>query len=104
MSPGKESSYSNVLLRSAAINIYEELCSLGVLGLSDIHHLSKPDDSVLEKFKSQLTQDEKGCHETNLILKEGQSKLKKNQSWGPWQTEKSGEKPSARAREVQSRG
>ena len=35
MSPGQESSCSNVLLRRAAINTYEELCSLDVLGLSD---------------------------------------------------------------------
>ena len=93
MSPGKESSYSNVLLRTAAINTYQERCSLDVLGLSDTHHLSKPDDVVLEKFKSQLTQDENGCYDTNLIWKEGQRKLKYN---------KSGEKSSARAREVQS--
>ena len=31
MSPGKDSSYSNVLLRTAAINTYKELCSLDVL-------------------------------------------------------------------------
>ena len=43
MSPVKESSYSNVLLGTAAINTYEELCSLDVLELPDTHHLSKPD-------------------------------------------------------------
>ena len=75
MSSRKESSYSNVLLRTAAINTYEELCSLDILGLSDTHHLSKLDDVVFEKFKRQLTQDENGCFETNLIQKEGQSKL-----------------------------
>ena len=80
MSPGKESSFSNVLLRTAAINTYEELCSLNVLGLSDTHHLSRPDDVVLEKFRSQLTQDENGCCETNLIWNERQSKLKKNKA------------------------
>ena len=31
MSPGKDSSYSNVLLRTAALNTYKELCSLDVL-------------------------------------------------------------------------
>ena len=31
MSPGKDSSYSNELLRTAAINTYKELCSLDVL-------------------------------------------------------------------------
>ena len=31
--------------------------------LSDTQHLSKPDGIVLEKFKSQLTQDENGCRE-----------------------------------------
>ena len=80
MSPVKESSYSNVLFGTAAINTYEELCSLDVLELSDTHHLSKPDDVVLEKFKSQLTQDENGCYQTNLIWKEGQSKLKNNKT------------------------
>ena len=80
MNPGKESSYSNVLLKTAAINTYEELCSLDVLGLSETYHLSKPDDVVLEKFKSHLTQDENGCYETNLIWKEGQSKLKNNKA------------------------
>ena len=80
MSPGKESSYSNALLRTAAIKTYEELCSLDVLGLSDTHHLSKPDDVVLEKFKSQLTQDENRCYKTNLIWKEGQTKLKNNKA------------------------
>ena len=80
MSPGKDSSYSNVLLRTAAINTYEELCSLDVLELSGTHHLSKLDDVVLKKFKSQLTQDENRCYETNLIWKEGQSKLKSNKA------------------------
>ena len=80
MSPGKESSYSNVLLRTASINTYEELCSLDILGLLDKHHLSKPDDVVLEKFKRQLTQDKNRCHETNLIWKEGQSKVKNNKA------------------------
>ena len=51
MSPGKESSYSNVLIRTAAINAYEELCSLDVLGLSDTHHLSQPDDLVWGNLK-----------------------------------------------------
>ena len=79
MSQGKESSYSNVLLRTAVINTYEERCSLDVLGLPDTHHLSKPDDLVLEKF-SHLTQDENGCYETNLIWKERLSKLKNNKA------------------------
>ena len=70
MSPGKESSYSKVLLRTAAISTYEELCSLDVIVLSDTHHLSKPDNVVLKVFKSRLTQDENGCYETNLIWKE----------------------------------
>ena len=74
--PVKESSYSNVLLRTAAINTYEELCSLDVVGLSDTQHLSKPDDVVLEKFKSQLTQNENGCCETNLIWKEDKANSK----------------------------
>ena len=47
MSPGKGSSYCNVLLRTAAVNTYEELCGLDVLGFSDTHRLSKPDDVVL---------------------------------------------------------
>ena len=51
MSPGKESSYSNVLFRTAAINTYEELCSLDVLGLSDTHYLSKPDDVFWRSLK-----------------------------------------------------
>ena len=76
MNPGQESRYSNVLLRAAAINNYEELCSLDVLRLSDIHHLSKPDDIVLEKFKSQLTQHENRCHEINLIWKKDQANSK----------------------------
>ena len=52
MSPGKEKSYSNVIHRTAAINTCEEPYSLGVLGLSDTHHLSKPDDVVLENLKA----------------------------------------------------
>ena len=59
MSPGKEIIYSDVLFRTAAINTCEKLCSLDLLRLSDTHHLRKPDDVVLEKFKSQLTQNEK---------------------------------------------
>ena len=82
MSLGKESSYSNVLIRTAAINAYEELCSLDVLGLSDTHHLSQPDDLVLEKFKSQLTQDEHRCYETSLIWTEGQRKFKNKKTEG----------------------
>ena len=65
-----------MLLRTAAINTYEELCSLDVLELSDTHHLRKLD----YVDKSQLTQDESRCYETNLIWKEGQSKLKNNKA------------------------
>ena len=65
-----------MLLRTAAINTYKELCSLDVLELSDTHHLRKLDDVD----KSQLTQDESRCYETNLIWKEGQSKLKNNKA------------------------
>ena len=50
MSPEKESSHSNVLLITAAINTYEEPCSLDVKGLSDTHHLRKPIGVVLEKL------------------------------------------------------
>ena len=53
-------SYSNVLLKTVAINTYEEHYNPNVLGLSCTHHLSKPDDVGLEKFESQLTQDENG--------------------------------------------
>ena len=74
MNPERESSHSNVLLKTASINTYEELFSLDVLELLAIHHLSKPDDVVLENFKSQLTQDENGRYETSLIWNEGQSK------------------------------
>ena len=68
-----------MLLTAAAINTYEELCSLYVLGLSDTHHLSKPDNVVLEKFKSQLTPDEKDVMRQGLFgqSKEGQSKKDK---------------------------
>ena len=76
VNPRKESSYFNVLLRTAAINTYEELCSNDVLGLSDTHHLSKSDDVVLQKFKRQLTQVENRYYEINLIWKEGLKKLK----------------------------
>ena len=34
----------------------------------------------MEKFKRQLNDDENGCYETNLLWKEGQSKLKNNQA------------------------
>ena len=47
---GKKSSHSNVLLITAAINTYEEPCSLDVKGLSDTHHLRKPIGVVLEKL------------------------------------------------------
>ena len=76
VNPRKESSYFNVLLRTAAINTYEGLCSNDVLGLSDTHHLSKYDDVVLQKFKRQLTQVENRYYEINLIWKEGLKKLK----------------------------
>ena len=71
-----------MLIRTAAINAYEELCSLDVLGLSDTYHLSQPDDLVLEKFKSQLTQDEHRCYETSLIWIEGQRKFKNKKTGG----------------------
>ena len=48
--------------------------------MPDTYHLSKPDDVVLEKFNSQLTQDETGCYQTNLISKEGQRKVKSNRA------------------------
>ena len=37
-------------LITAAINTYEEPCSLDVKGLSDTHHLRKPIGVVLEKL------------------------------------------------------
>ena len=48
--------------------------------MPDTHHLSKPNDVALEKFNSQLTQDENGCYQTNFISKEGQRKLKNNRA------------------------
>ena len=51
MSPGKESSYYNLLFRTAPINTYEELCSLDVLRFSDTYFESKPDDVVLKNLK-----------------------------------------------------
>ena len=74
MSQAKESSHSNVLLKTVSINTYEKLFSLDVLELLAIHHISKLDDIVLENFKSQLTRDENGCYETSLIWKERQCK------------------------------
>ena len=79
-SSGKESNYSNVLLTAAAINTYEELCSLDVLGLSDTHHLSKPDNVVLEKFKSQLTPDEKDVMRQGLFGKKDKANTKNNKA------------------------
>ena len=80
MSPGMKSSYSNVLLKTAAINTYEELCSFDVLGLSETHNPTKSDEVVSQKFKRQLTQDENGCYEANLIWKDGQSNVENNKA------------------------
>ena len=79
MNPGTESNYSNVLLRTPAINTMKNFVALMYWDYQT-HLLSKPDDAVLEKFQSQLTQDDHGCYETSLIWKEGQSKLKNNKT------------------------
>ena len=55
MNPVKVSSYSNVLLRIAAINTCEELLSLDVLGLSDKHHQSKPDGNCMKIYLERRT-------------------------------------------------
>ena len=80
MNPGRESSYANILLKTAEIIDYEELCSLDILGLLDTHHLNKPDDKVFEKVKSQFNQDENRFHGIGLIWKEGRSKLENSKA------------------------
>ena len=69
ISLGKESSYSHLLLKTLALNSYEELCSLDVLSISEREEINN--ESVLNKFKSQLRQDKEGFYETGLIWKEG---------------------------------
>ena len=49
ISPGKESNYSHLLLKTSAFNNYEELCSLDILGISEKEDVKN--ESVLSKFK-----------------------------------------------------
>ena len=77
ISPGKESNYSHLLLKTFAFNNYEELCSLDVLGISEKEDVNN--ESVFNKFKSQLLEKE-GFYETGLIWKEKNYKLENNKA------------------------
>ena len=78
ISPGKESSYSHLLFKTTALNSYEELCSLDVLGIAESKE--RIDQDVLSEFKSQLSQTKEGFYETGLIWKEGHSRLENNKA------------------------
>ena len=77
ISPGKESNYSHLLLKTSAFNSHEELCSLDVLDISKKEDVTN--ESVLNTFKSQLLEKE-GFYETGLISKEGNYKSESNKA------------------------
>ena len=65
MSPGAETNLSNVYLTRSSSTDYEELCSLGVLGLED-----KPagdQQAVYSEFQEQLVRHPEGWYETGLL-------------------------------------
>ena len=74
MSPGKESDVSHVYTTSAhPICDFEQLCRLDVLGLQDE---TQSEDTVLQRFLSQLSRDESGRYETDLLWKATKKPLK----------------------------
>ena len=78
MSPGKESDVSHVYQTSAhPICDFEQLCRLDVLGLQD--EAQPTEDKVLQRFRSQLSRDENGRYETDLLWKETKKPLKSNE-------------------------
>ena len=77
ISPGKESNYSHLLLKTSAFNNHEEICSLDVLDISKKEDVTN--ESVLNTFKSQLLEKE-GFYETGLISKEGNYKSESNKA------------------------
>ena len=79
ISPGEESTYSNLLLKISAFKNYGGLCSLDVLAISEKEDINN--ESVLNK--SQKSTIRKGGYcETWLIWKEGNYKLENNKAGG----------------------
>lgn len=77
MSAGTESSSSNTYTTRTSGAEYQELCSLDVLGLKD-----RPEGDqqvVYEEFAEQLSRNEDGRYETNLLWKPGHGTLPTNE-------------------------
>ena len=78
MSPGREDVGSPVLLTQSAFTDYEQLCSLGVLGLADTHENDQL--PVYEEFKEQLERSPAGWYETSLPWKGNHPALPSNET------------------------
>ena len=78
MSPGREDVGSPILLTQSTSSDYEQLCTLDVLGLSDVH--ADDQQMVYEEFKEQLERNPAGWYETKLPWKTNQPDLPTNEA------------------------
>ena len=78
VSPGKENDITNILFIQTSIHVYEKLCSLDSLGVSEKQ--DKLDDYLHEKFREHFGSGPGGGYDTNSIWKENHQPLQNNES------------------------
>ena len=82
VSPGKENDITNILFSQTSIHVYEKLCSLDSLGVSEKQ--DKLDEKTMinylhEKFREHFGSGPGGGYEINSIWKENHQPLQNNE-------------------------
>ena len=75
MSPGQEKGYNNILFAKSKMRDFDQLCSLDVLGTTDIPE----QDALLQDSKDQLQRSPEGRYETGLSCKKDTPELPDNE-------------------------
>ena len=78
ISPGQETSVTEMLFSKTSVHDYENLCNLDVLGVKD-EHINR-DEKIYDEFQKQFRRCDEGWYETNLIWKEKHPPLNDNKS------------------------
>ena len=65
ISPGQDSSLTNMMLSKTSVDDYENLFSLHLLGVREEH--VRQIEVAQDEFKKQLSQSPEGWYETNLF-------------------------------------
>ena len=75
--PGKENASTNILFTKTSLHDYENLCSLGCLGIEEKHE--KNNEFVYGEFRKQSGRGSVGNYENNLIWKKNHPPLRSNE-------------------------